>query len=187
MKTLTPAIGIGLLLLVSWIASALYLRIRRRREDQRLRSTGLHEMADAQAARHARLARWHQRIVGLGIVFYGIYLATLVGSMTRFVLPGVGAVGGGAATGAGIGFLTYLAVGTVGVVTGGTGVALGALAMALIGGGVGAVGAAAGAAGFQTITYPLVSRWFWGPTIVLGIYLVIGIDLKKKLAFQPSP
>ena len=178
MKALTPAIGIGLLLLAAWAALSLYPRIQHHRRERWLRFLGLHAMADAQAAGHARRARWHQRIVGTGIVCYGIYLSTLVGTATHFVLPGMGAVGGGAAAGAGIGFLTYLAIGTVGVVTGGAGVALGVLGMSLIGGGVGAVGAAAGAVGFRTVTYPLVTPWFWGPVIVLGVYLVIGI--KKK-------
>ena len=186
MRALTPAIGIGLLLLALWIGPAMYLRRKQRKKDQQLRSEGQHAAADAQAVEHAFVARLHQRIVGLGIVFYGLYLSTLMGSMTRFVLPGAGAVGGGAATGAGIGFLTYLVIGTVGVAMGGTGVALGALAMSLIGGGLGAAGAAAGSAGLRTLAYPLVTPWFWAPTIILGIYLIVGIDIKKKLASKPN-
>ncbi|GAD22755.1 hypothetical protein AVS7_02515 [Acidovorax sp. MR-S7] len=131
-------------------------------------------------------ARLHQRVIGLGIVFYGIYLSTLVGTMTRFVLPEATALGGGAAAGAGVGLLTYLVIGTVGVVTGGTGVALGALAMSLIGGGVGAVGAAAGVSGFRALSYPLVSPWFWGPVIGLGIYLIVGRDIQRKLSSRSS-
>lgn len=115
-------------------------------------------MTDEQAARHESLKRLHRRVVGLGIVPYGVYLSTLTGGTTmRWVLPGIGAIGGGAATGAGIGLLTYLAVGTVGVVTGGVGIALGAAAMALIGGGVGAVSAATGGFGYCAVVYPLVT------------------------------
>lgn len=106
--------------------------------------------------------------------------------MTRFVLPGGPALGGGAAAGAEVGLLTYLVIGTVGVATGGTGVALGALAMSLIGGGVGAVGAAAGVSGFRALSYPLVSPWFWGPVIGLGIYLIVGRDVQRKLSSQSS-
>ena len=182
MRAFTPAIGLGLLLLALWIGSALYLRSRRRKKEQQLRAEGLHAAADAQAAEHALMARLHQRVIGLGIVSYGIYLSTLVGTMTHFVLPGGIALGGGAAAGAGIGFLTYLAIGTVGIATGGTAIALGALAMSLIGGSVGAVGAAAGTAGFRVLTYPLVSPWFWWPVIGMGIYLIVGRDIQKKLA-----
>ena len=177
MEALTPAIGIGLVLFLAWVVSAAYLRFRRRRED-RLRSAGLHEAADAQAAKHARLVRWHQRIVGLGIVFFGIYLATLTETKTHWLPNVLGNTGGGAAKGAGVGFLTYLVVGTVGVVTGGVGVALGASAMALIGGTVGAV---AGLKLFNTTEHSMVSPWFSGLVIVLGIYLLIGIDIKRKL------
>ncbi|WP_416401467.1 hypothetical protein [Alicycliphilus denitrificans] len=186
MRAFTPAIGLGLLLLALWIGSALYLRSRRKKKEQQLRAEGQHATADAQAAEHALMARLHQRVIGLGIVFYGIYLSTLVGTMTRFVLPGATALGGGAAAGAGVGLLTYLVIGTVGVATGGTGVALGALAMSLIGGGVGAAGAAAGAAGFRALSYPLVSPWFWGPVIGLGIYLIVGKDIPKELTSKSS-
>ena len=163
MKPLIPAIAVGLFLLIAWLAVTLSSRSSARRI-----------MTDEQAARHARLARMHQRIVGAAIVLYGIYLSTLTGTTMRWVLPGIGAVGGGAAAGAGIGFLTYLAVGTVGVATGGVGIALGATAMALIGGGVGAVSAATGGFGYRSVVYPLVTPWFWIPTIVLGIYLIRG-------------
>lgn len=186
MRAFTPAIGLGLLLLALWTGSALYLRRKRRKKEEQLRAQGQHAMADAQAAEHASLARLHQRVIGLCIVFYGIYLSTLVGTMTRFVLPEATALGGGAAAGAGVGLLTYLVIGTVGVVTGGTGVALGALAMSLIGGGVGAVGAAAGVSGFRALSYPLVSPWFWGPVIGLGIYLIVGRDIQRKLSSRSS-
>ena len=123
--------------------------------------------------------RLHQRIIGLLLGFYGVYLATLTGTVTQFVIPGVGAVGGGAAVGAGIGFATWLLVGTIGVATGGVGLAIGAAGMAVIGGLFGAAGAAAGGTGFRTISYPLISPWFWGPVVILGIYLIVG-SIKKN-------
>ncbi len=116
----------------------------------------------------------HQKIVGLLIIAYGAYLATLTGTVTQFVIPGIGSIGGGAVAGAGVGFATWLVVGTVGVATGGVGIAIGAAAMTMIGGILGATGAATGGAGFTTVTYPLVSPFFWVPFILLGIYFVIG-------------
>ena len=82
----------------------------------------------------------HRRIVGWPVVFYGVYLATLTGSYTSLVLPGAGSIAIGAGTGATVGFMTWLAVVTVGVVTGGTGVEIGAGAMALLFGGAGGGG-----------------------------------------------
>ena len=116
----------------------------------------------------------HSRVIGGLVLLYAVYLATLSGTVTQFVVPGVGAIGGGAAAGAGIGLLTYLVIGTVGVATGGTGWAVGAVAMALIGGGFGAAGGAVGGAGFRTVSYPLVSPWFWLPLMGLSIYIFIG-------------
>ena len=121
----------------------------------------------------------HQRVIGFSIFLYGIYLATLSGTATQFVLPGVGAIGGGAAAGAGVGIVTYLVLGTVGAVTGGAGVALGLLAMSLIGASLGAIGASAGGFGFRIVSYPLVSPWFWAPLIILGIYVLLGSGKRK--------
>lgn len=185
-KALIPAIVIGLILLLTWAVSAVWLRLRLRKTDHQLPAVELDGATGQWATREGRLSRWHRRIVGSAIVFYGIYLAALTGSMTRFVLPGLGAIGGGAAAGAGVGLLTSLVIGTVGVATGGVGVALGALGMMLIGGGVGAAGGAVGGAGFHAMTYPLVSPWFWGPVIVLGVYLLVGVDIKRKLTSKPD-
>jgi hypothetical protein len=126
----------------------------------------------------------HQKIIGLLLIAYGAYLATLTGTVTQFVLPGIGAVGGGAATGAGVGFVTWLVLGTVGVATGGVGLAIGATAMTLIGGALGAAGAATGGAGFATVTYPLVSPIFWVPLVLLGIYFNIGARKRKTMQEQ---
>lgn len=128
---------------------------------------------------------FHQRIIGISIFLYGCYLATLTGTCTVFVLPGIGAIGGGALAGAGAGWLTWVTIGTVGLATGGAGVGLGLFGMALIGFVLGAIGGAAGGFGFQTITYPLVSPFFWMPLLILGIYFCVGSRKKKKLASTP--
>ena len=38
----------------------------------------------------------HQKIIGISLIAYGAYLATLTGTLTQFVVPGMGAVGVGA-------------------------------------------------------------------------------------------
>lgn len=154
MKALSPAIVAAGLILVLWLV---------------LRAFGGWRAA-------------HRRVVAILIFIYGAYLATLTGTATQFVLPSVGAVGGGAAAGAGIGLLTYVAIGTVGVVTGGVGLAVGAGLMALVGAGLGAAGGAAGGAGFRSVSYPLVSPWFWIPVIVLSVYMFFGSSKKRKRA-----
>jgi hypothetical protein len=128
----------------------------------------------------------HQRFIGASIVLYGVWLAMLTGTATKFFLPGLGALGGGAAAGAGVGLLTYSLIGTVGAVTGGVGIAVGAFAMALIGGGLGIAGALAGGVGFRAVTYPLVSPWFWIPVLVLGVYVFVGASRKRELRIQQA-
>ena len=99
MRALTPT-SIGLLLLAFYIGPfcVFYLRKRRRKKEQQLGSEGLPKTASTQAIEDFMAV--HRRIAGLGFLGLGIYLSTLEGSMTRFVLPGFHAVGGGAATGA---------------------------------------------------------------------------------------
>lgn len=126
----------------------------------------------------------HQRIIGLFLIAYSAYLATLTGTVTQFVVPGVGAIGVGAAAGAGIGFISWLVLGTVGVATGGVGIAAGAMAMTLVGGVLSAIGAASGGAGFKTVSYPLISPFFWGPLLLLGVYFILGARKKKATQIQ---
>lgn len=126
----------------------------------------------------------HQKVVGLLLIAYGAYLATLTGTITQFVIPGVGAIGGGAAAGAGVGFVTWLVVGTVGVVTGGVGIAIGSAAMTLIGGILGAAGAATGGVGFRSVSYPMITPFFWVPLVLLGIYFILGARKRKSAQDQ---
>jgi hypothetical protein len=122
----------------------------------------------------------HQQIIGSLVIAYGLFLATLTGTATHFVVPGVGSVAVGAGTGAVVGFLTWLVVGTVGVATGGVGIAMGAGAMAIVGALFGGTGAAVGGAGFVTEKFMLVNPVFWGLLVLLGMYLLIGTWRKKK-------
>lgn len=126
----------------------------------------------------------HQKMVGLLIIGYGAYLATLTGTVTHFVIPGIGSVGGGAVAGAGVGFVTWLVVGTVGVATGGVGIAIGAAAMTMIGGILGATGAATGGAGFTTVTYPLVSPFFGSPLYFLVFISLLGVEEKNPFRLK---
>lgn len=128
---------------------------------------------------------FHRRMVGLTVVLYGIYLATLTGSFTSLVLPGIGSIAIGAGTGAVVGFVTWLAIGTVGVATGGVGIAIGAGVMTLIGALFGGAGGAAGNFGIKTVTYPLVSPIFWVPIIILGIYFLRGKKIKMQKMLPP--
>lgn len=127
----------------------------------------------------------HRRIVGWTVVLYGIYLASLTGSYTSLVLPGVGSIAIGSGAGAAVGFLTWLVIGTVGVATGGVGVAIGAGAMTIIGTLFGAAGGAAGGFGIQTVTYPLISPLFWVPVTILGIYFLRGKRIKMQQMLPP--
>lgn len=137
-----------------------------------------------------------RRIIGLTIVCYGLYLATLTGTHTQFRIPGSGffvstaaSAAIGAGTGAAIGWGTWLVLDTVGIVTGGTGFALGGIAMATISALVGGVssGVASGAGTItdqtfwtETITYPLISPWFWDPVLLIGILFFFGKQAKSN-------
>lgn len=121
--------------------------------------------------------RIHQAILGGLTVFYGMWLALCTGTVLKLAVPGMGAAVLGTAAGAGVGFLTYLAVGIVGVVTGGAGVALGALGMVSIGAAVGGVG---GAAGGVLTRVPVVHPAVWAPVVLVGVYLFLGALRRRK-------
>lgn len=121
-----------------------------------------------------------RKMLGWLIVIYGIYLATLTGTYTALVVPGLGKIAIGAGAGAAVGFVTWLVIGTVGFATGGAGVALGALAMTAIGAFFGSVGSGSGGFGLQTVTYPLFHWAFWVPIVIIGLYLAAGHRLKRR-------
>lgn len=122
--------------------------------------------------------RVHQAILGALTMFYGMWLALCTGTVFKLVLPGIGSVVLGSAAGVGLGFATFLAVGTVGVATGGVGIAVGAIAMMAIGAVFGGVG---GAAGVAVARVPLISPIFWAPVVLVGIYLGVGAARKPKM------
>ncbi|MDM0077463.1 hypothetical protein QTH90_23860 [Variovorax sp. J2P1-59] len=132
-----------------------------------------------------RWAAFHTRALAVIIFAFGVYLATLTGTMTQFVLPGIGAIGLGVVAGGAIGFGTFLVVGAVGLATGGVGLALGAGAMTLIGAGVGAAGGAAGGFGFRVVEYPLVSPFVWAPILMFAVYLFVTVGRNKLEALPP--
>lgn len=123
----------------------------------------------------------HKKLIGSLAVFIGLYFSTLTGSYLAFTMPGVGSIAVGASVGAIFGFLTFVAIGTIGVATGGTAFALGGLAFSGLGGLFGAIGSSAGGVGFHYVSYPLVHPVLWGSIILLGGYLVVGIKKKKRL------
>lgn len=139
------------------------------------------------AKRHGGWRRTHQRVLGWLTLLYGIFLASLTGSYTAFVLPGVGGIALGVGAGAAVGLGTWLVLGTVGVATGGVGLAIGAFGMAAIGAIFGGLGGAAGGFGFQTVSYPLVHWVFWLPLILVGLYFIWGHKLKKGTAPAQHP
>lgn len=123
----------------------------------------------------------HRRFVGALVIFYACLLASLTGSYTALVVPGLGKIALGTAAGAGLGFGVWVVLGTVGVATGGLGVAIGALGMSAIGAIFGGVGGAAGGFGLRQVTYSLVSPVFWLPLLAIGIYFVAGRRIKSRI------
>lgn len=131
------------------------------------------------AKRHGGWRQTHQRLLGWLTLIYGLFLASLTGSYTSLVLPGVGGIALGAGTGAAVGFGTWLVLGTVGIAAGGVGLAVGAASMAAIGALFGGIGGTASGFGIQTVSYPLVHWIFWIPVVIIGIYFIWGHKLKR--------
>ena len=55
------------------------------------------------AKRHGGWRRAHQRLLGWLTLIYGIFLASLTGSYTSLVLPGIGGIALGTGAGAAVG------------------------------------------------------------------------------------
>lgn len=121
--------------------------------------------------------RFHQKVVGWTVIGYAVYLATLTGTAWKFFIPGFGSVGAGAVTGAFIGVLAHLVLGTLGIATGGIALAAGMGTLAVVFGGVGVAtgwiaGFFSGGYGFHRVSYPLVHWAFWVPILLLGAYFL---------------
>lgn len=133
----------------------------------------------------------HQTTLGALTMLYGMWLALGTGTVLKLAVPGIGSIVLGTAAGTAVGFLTYLAIGVVGVATGGVGIAIGKLGMMFMGAAIAGLGAAAG--GFGLVRVPLISPAFWAPVIVIGVYMLFGANQRKRLAQQanrvalPSP
>jgi MFS family permease len=127
------------------------------------------------------IKRNYQLIVSLIFFSGGILMAIMIGTTTVLVMPGIGGIGMGGASGALVGYLTYLLIGTVGVVTGGLGLALGALGMSLIGFLLGAIGATFGGFGLMTIHSWVIAI----PVILLGVAMFYRNLTSKPLTDQP--
>lgn len=127
------------------------------------------------------IKRNYQLIFSLIFFSGGILMAVMIGTQTVLVLPGVGGIGMGAAGGALTGYITYLLIGTVGVVTGGMGLALGALGMSLIGLIVGSIGATFGGFGLRTIHSWVIAI----PVIFLGASMFYR-NLTSNTVTEPS-
>lgn len=123
--------------------------------------------------------RIHQQILGSLVLVYGIFLAFLTGSYTELVLPGVGGVALGAGAGAAVGLGAWLALGTIGVATGGVGLGIGAIGMTAIGATFGGIGGASGGLGLREVSYWLIHPIIWIPLIILGAYFIWGHQLGK--------
>ena len=136
------------------------------------------------AKRFGGWQRTHQKLLGFMTLMYGVFLASLTGSYTALVLPGIGGIALGLGSGAAVGLGVWVAIGTVGVATGGIGLAIGAASMIAIGALFGGIGGAAGGFGIQTLSYPLVHWGFWVPVMIIGVYFLCGHKLKKQQGLE---
>ncbi len=122
-----------------------------------------------------------RKLFGCILLLGGMYLALLTGSTSSLILPGLGKIALGAGGGAVVGLGTSLLLGTLGVATGGVGVAVGLWGMTIIGGLLGGVGGTTSGFGFQTVTHPLVHWIYWLPLVLLGIYFLFGGKVNEKV------
>lgn len=127
------------------------------------------------------IKRNYQLIFSLIFFSGGILMAIMIGTKTVLVMPGIGGIGVGGAAGALVGYMTYLLIGTVGVVTGGIGLALGALGMSFIGFILGSIGATFGGFGLRTIHSWVIAI----PVIVLGVAMFYRNLTSKPFTDQP--
>ena len=140
----------------------------------------------------ARCTRLHQLAVAVPTLLLGLLLASLTGTYTALMLPGVGGIALGSGAGALAGMITWSVLGTIGVVTGGVGVAIGLAGMAATGAVLGGIGAAAGGFGIQQVAYYLVHPAFWVPLFFVGFYYLLGaavtlIGRRRVARLRPPP
>ena len=109
------------------------------------------------------------------LMFIGLAMAMAIGTATHLALPGVGSIGVSAAVGAIVGWLTWLVVGTLGVVP--LGIAVGLWGMVSAAAGFSVLGGLVGGIGFKTVLTPYVPIAIWLPLIFTAF--VIRKDARK--------
>lgn len=105
-----------------------------------------------------------RKAVAFILLFTGLAMAMAIGTATHFVLPGIGSIGASAGLGALIGLLTWLVVGTLGVVP--LGIAIGLWSMVSAAMGLSVLGGLVGGMGFKTVLVPYVPAAVWIPFLV---------------------
>lgn len=116
-----------------------------------------------------KLKRQIQIVVAYGMAAIGLVGAVMIGTTTELVLPGIGGIAIGAAGGAFAGYLISAAVGTLGVVTGGMGFAVGAGMMSVLGAALAAVGATAGGIGLRVTQTWIIAM----PVLIVGLWMIL--------------
>lgn len=114
------------------------------------------------------LKRALQWLLATVLLFGSLALAVALGTATELVLPGIGGIVLGGATGAFLAWLVWLLVGTLGIATGGTAFALGGWALATIFSLVAAAGAATTGFGLRTVHQWVVAI----PILILALALM---------------
>lgn len=109
-----------------------------------------------------------QWVIATVLLFGSLALAVALGTVTELVLPGIGGIVLGGATGAFLAWLVWLLVGTLGIATGGTAFALGGWALAAIFSLVAATGAATTGFGLRTIHQWVIAI----PILILALALM---------------
>lgn len=131
--------------------------------------------------KHAKFA------LGVATLAMGMVLASMIGTTTELVLPGMTGIVAGGIAGALLGGLVFAVLGGLGVVGGG-GFALGLTLWKLVVGGsligvfTGTTSLMFGGFGIRTTHFFLVSPFIWGPIILASFGL-----MRRALQDQPAP
>lgn len=125
-----------------------------------------------------------KKLIAAILLFTGLAMAMAIGTATHLVLPGIGSIGVSAASGALVGCLTWLAVGTLGVVPIGLAIGLGSMVSAATG--LSVLGGITGGIGLKTVLVPYVPAVIWIPLLVTAFVIRKGGSnyQRKSLAQQ---
>lgn len=114
------------------------------------------------------IKRAFQWLVATVLLFGSLALAVVLGTVTELILPGICGIMLGGATGALLGWLTWLFTGTLGIATGGTAFALGGAALAVIFALVGTIVGTTTGFGLRTIHQWVIAI----PILILALALI---------------